>query len=316
MRWLTLLIGLPASPTRHRVAAWRKLRRMGAVNLRGAAWLLPETPETTELFQWLVQDIRSVKGEALLLHVDQIEPLTEEQLRTLFDQARAAEYQPILRGCRDVGAQLDRHRAAPHTGLDAITKKAEGLKRELDRVRAIDYFDSKAGEGAGAAWDTLAKRLATAESRGAPARRRRKIDLPPAGSTWVTRPRPHIDRIASAWLIKRFIDPQAKFLFADPADAAKKGVPFDILGADFGHQGEDCTFETLLKRSGLRDRRLQAMAEIVHEADLHDGKFARTETSGVDLALRGLATTIHEDHELLDRGMGVFDGLYAAIKRP
>src|SRR5580765_3315112 len=102
MRWLTLLIGLPASPTRHRVAAWRKLRRMGAVNLRGAAWLLPETPETTELFQWLVQDIRSVKGEALLLHVDQIEPLSGEQLRTLFDQARTTEYQPILRGCRDV----------------------------------------------------------------------------------------------------------------------------------------------------------------------------------------------------------------------
>jgi hypothetical protein len=316
MRWLTLLIGLPASPTRHRVAAWRKLRRMGAVNLRGAAWLLPETPETTELFQWLVQDIRSVNGEALLLHVDQIEPLTDEQLRRLFDQARAAEYQPILRGCRDVAAQLDRHRAAPHTGLDAIKTKAEGLKRELDRVRSTDYFDSRAGDGARVAWEALAKRLATAESRRAPASRRRRVDLPPAGSTWVTRPRPHIDRIASAWLIKRFIDPRATFLFADPADAADKGVPFDILGAAFGHQGEDCTFETLLKRSGLRDRRLQAIAEIVHEADLHDGKFARTEASGVDLALRGLATTIHEDHELLDRGMGVFDGLYAAIKRP
>jgi hypothetical protein len=316
MRWLTLLISLPASPSRHRVAAWRKLRRMGAVNLRGAAWILPETADTTELFQWLVQEIRSGKGDAILLHVDQIEPLTDEQLRRLFDQARAAEYQPVIRGCREVVAQLDRHRAAPHTGLHAIKTKAEGIKRELDRVQSTDYFDSRAGEGARAAWEALAKRLATAESRGAPASRRRRADLPPAGSTWVTRPRPHIDRIASAWLIKRFIDPQAKFLFADPADAAKKGVPFDILGADFGHQGEDCTFETLLKRSGLKDRRLQAMAEIVHEADLHDGKFARTETSGVDLALRGLATTIHEDHELLDRGMGVFDGLYAAMKRP
>ena len=133
----------------------------------------------------------------------------------------------------------------------------------------------------------------------------------------MTRPRPHIDRIASAWLIKRFIDPQAKFpIRRSGPTPPKKGVPFDILGAAFGHQGEDCTFETLLRRAGLKDRRLQAIAEIVHEADLHDGKFARTETSGVDLALRGLATTIHEDHELLDHGMSVFDGLYAAIKRP
>ncbi len=289
---------------------------MGAVNLRGAAWILPETAETTELLQWLMQEIRSAKGEAVLLHVDRIEPLTDAELRRLFDQARVSEYQPIIRGCREATAQLDRHRAAPHTGLDAIKAKAEGIKRELDRVRSIDYFDSTAGDRAGAAWEALAKRLAAAESRRQPAGRRRRTDMPAVGSTWVTRPRPHIDRIASAWLIKRFIDPQAKFAFADPADAAKKGIPFDIVGAEFGHQGEDCTFETLLKRFGLRDRRLQGIAEIVHEADLHDGKFSRTETTGVDLALRGLATTIHEDHELIERGMGVFDGLYAAMKRP
>jgi hypothetical protein len=315
MRWLTLLISLPASPTRHRVAAWRKLRRMGAVNLRGAAWILPETAETTELFQWLAQEIRSVEGEALLLHVDRVEPVTDDQLKRLFDQARASEYQPILRGCREVAAQLDRHRAAPHTGLDAIKARAAGIKRELDRVRSIDHFESGAGERARAAWEALAKRLTAAESRRQPSGRRRRADMPPAGSTWVTRPRPHIDRIASAWLIKRFIDPGARFAFADPADAARKGVPFDVLGAEFGHQGGDCTFETLLRRSGLKDRRLQAIAEIVHEADLRDGKFGRTETTGIDLALRGLATTVREDHELLDRGMGVFDGLYAAMKR-
>ena len=316
VRWLTLLISLPASPTRHRVAAWRKLRRMGAVNLRGAAWILPETPETTELLQWLVQEIRSAKGEAVLLHVDQIEPLTDEQLRRLFDQAREADYQPIIRGCREAVAQLDRHRAAPHTGGDALKAKAEGIKRELERVRSIDYFDSSAGDRARATWEALAKRLAAAEARSQPAGRRRRASVPPPGSIWVTRPRPHIDRIASAWLIKRFVDSEARFAFADAADAPKKGIPFDILGAEFGHQGEDCTFETLLKRFGLRDRRLQAIAEIVHEADLHDGKFARAETAGIDLAVRGLATTIHEDHELLDRGMAVFDGLYSALKKP
>jgi hypothetical protein len=131
----------------------------------------------------------------------------------------------------------------------------------------------------------------------------------------VTRPRPHIDRIASAWLIKRFLDPDATFAFADRADAAKKGVPFDVLGAEFGHHGEDCTFETLLKRYGLKDRRLQAIAEIVHEADLDDGKFTRPEARGVELAVSGLVAAIADDHELLERGMALFGGLYATLKR-
>jgi hypothetical protein len=131
----------------------------------------------------------------------------------------------------------------------------------------------------------------------------------------VTRPRPHIDRIASAWLIKRFCDPDAKFAFADAADAARKGIPFDVLGADFGHHGEDCTFETLVKRFGLKDRRVKLIAEIVHEADLHDGKFTRQESVGLDLAIKGLASATQDDHELLERGMAIFDGLYAVLKQ-
>ena len=131
----------------------------------------------------------------------------------------------------------------------------------------------------------------------------------------MTRPRPHIDRIASAWLIRRFYDPEAKFAFADAADAARKGVPFDVLGADFGHHGEDCTFETLVKRFGIKDRRVKVIAEIVHEADLHDGKFTRNESTGVDFAIRGLAASTQEDQELLERGMAIFDGLYTVLKQ-
>lgn len=130
----------------------------------------------------------------------------------------------------------------------------------------------------------------------------------------MTRPRPHIDRIASAWLIRRFCDPDAKFAFADAADAARKGVPFDVLGAEFGHQGEDCTFETIVKRFGVKDRRVRLIAEIVHEADLHDGKFTRDESTGVDLAISGLAVSTPDDHDLLERGMAIFDGLYAVLR--
>jgi len=315
VRWLTLLVGLPATPTRHRVGVWRKLQRMGAVRLRGSAWILPETAETKELFEWLVQEVQSVRGEATLLRVDRIETMREEQVTALFHTARAAEYAEVVRGSREVLAQLDRAKSAHRASFAQVRAKLEGLKRELDRIESIDHLESPAGRRAREFWERTARRLTAAEARPtARTGRHRGSTLPAPGSTWVTRPRPHIDRIASAWLIKRFFDAQAKFAFADAADAPKKGVPFDVLGAEFGHHGEDCTFETLVKRFGVNDRRLRVIAEIVHEADLHDGKFTRTEARGVDLAIKGLAESTGDDHELLERGMAIFDGLYTVLK--
>jgi hypothetical protein len=315
MRWLTLLMSLPPTPTRHRVGVWRKLQRMGAVKLRGAAWILPETAETTELFQWLVQEIQSFRGEATLLRVDRIETMTEDQVTALFHKARAAEYQAVVQGCRETAAQIDRLKVAHRGSVPQVRARLDALKRELDRIQAIDYLDSPPGQRAKAAWEATAKRLRALEARPPSGSRTHRGSVPPPGSTWVTRPRPHIDRIASAWLLKRFCDPTAKFAFADAADAARKGIPFDILGAEFGHHGEDCTFETLVKRFGIKDRRVTLIAEIVHEADLHDGKFTRQESTGVDLAIKGLAAATRDDHDLLERGMAIFDGLYSVLKQ-
>ncbi len=316
MRWLTLLMSLPPTPTRHRVGVWRKLQRMGAVSLRGSAWMLPETTETKELFEWLMQEVQSSRGEATLLQVDRIETMREEQVVALFHKARAADYEPVVRRCREILAHLDRARAAHRVPLAQVRAKLESLKRELDRIQSIEYLSSPAGKRARELWGRAAKGLTAVESRAAPrSRHPRGGALPSPGSTWVTRPRPHIDRIASAWLIKRFFDSEAKFAFADAADAPKKGIPFDVLGAEFGHQGQDCTFETLVKRFGLNDRRVKVIAEIVHEADLHDGKFTRTEATGLDLAIKGLAETTSDDQELLERGMAIFDGLYSVLKQ-
>lgn len=315
MRWLTLLTTLPPTPTRHRVGVWRKLQRMGAVRLRGSAWILPETPETTELFQWLVQEIDSFRGEATLLHVDRVGNMTPEQVTDLFHKARAPEYQLSMKGCREVLSQLDRYRASHRGSVAQLRSKLDGVKRELDRIQSIDYLETPVGRGARALWETTAKRLRALETRPPVPVGRHRTSLPPPGSTWVTRPRPHIDRIASAWLIRRFYDADAKFAFADSADAARKGIPFDVLGAEFGHHGEDCTFETLIKRFGIKDRRAKVIAEIVHEADLHDGKFTRTESTGIDLAIKGLAEATPDDQDLLERGMAIFDGLYTVLKR-
>ena len=315
MRWLTLLTTLPPTPTRHRVGVWRKLQRMGAVRLRGSAWILPETPETTELFQWLVQEIGSFRGEATLLHVDRVGNMTPEQVTDLFHKARAPEYQSAVKECREILAQLDRFRASHRGSIAQLRGKLDGVKRELDRIQAIDYLETPIGRRARDLWETAAKRLRAAETRPPAPAGRHRGSLPPPGSTWVTRPRPHIDRIASAWLIRRFYDAEAKFAFADTADAARKGIPFDVLGAEFGHHGEDCTFETLIKRFGIKDRRANVIAEIVHEADLHDGKFTRNESTGIDLAIKGLAEATQDDQDLLERGIAIFDGLYTVLKR-
>jgi len=315
MRWLALLMSLPPTPTRHRVGVWRKLQRMGAVRLRGAAWLLPETGETTELFQWLVQEIQSFRGEATLLRVDRIETMTEEQVTALFHKARAAEYQAVVQGCRDVATHIDRLKVAHRGSVPKVRASLDALKRELDRIQAIDYLESSAGQRAKAGWEATAKRLRALEARPPAGSRTHRGSVPPPGSTWVTRPRPHIDRIASAWLLKRFCDPTARFAFADAADAGRKGIAFDILGAEFGHHGEDCTFETLVKRFAIKDRRVKLIAEIVHEADLRDGKFTRQESTGVDLTIKGLAAATKDDHELLERGMAIFDGLYSVLKQ-
>ena len=135
------------------------------------------------------------------------------------------------------------------------------------------------------------------------------------GRRWVTRPRPHIDRVASAWLIKRFIDPEAAFVFAVPSEFPTDAIPFDAPGAELSHQGEDCTFETLIKRAHLRDRRLVRLAEVVHDADLRDGKYQHEEARGIDAAVRALLAASPDDHQVLAHGMALFEGLYTTTSR-
>src|SRR5256886_10040680 len=127
VRWLTLLVGLPAIPTRHRVGVWRKLQRMGAVRLRGSAWILPETAETKELFEWLVQEVQSVRGEATLLRVDRIETMREEQVTALFHTARAAEYAEVGLGSPEGLGPLDRAKAAHRASFAPVRGQLQGL---------------------------------------------------------------------------------------------------------------------------------------------------------------------------------------------
>jgi hypothetical protein len=317
MSWLVLLVSMPPSPARNRMGVWRKLKRMGAVPFKGAAWILPEFPETTERFQWLMQEVQTLGGDVALLRTERLDPMTGKEAAALFHAQRATDYEAVAGKCAALHRQLERggNRTAP--GWLRLKAQLAGIKRDLDRIGRMDYLHAPAAAAAHAAYAQASRRLQSLTEPSMTAKRalrKTAIGLPAPGATWVTRPRPHIDRIASAWLITRFHDAKARFVFSQDPASVRNAVPFDVLEAEFGHHGEDCSYETILKRLKLKDARLRAIAEIVHEADLQDGKFPRTEAPGLDLTIKGLAATQANDAALLAAGLAIFDGLYAALR--
>jgi len=308
---LLLLIGLPPTPSSLRVRVWRRLRALGAVPLKRSAYLLPDTPERYEDFQWLAQEIQRDGGDATLIRVQQIENVSPADVLRLFHEPRDRDYRQLAVRYRKVLQGLDRKsettRARAHDELARLAK-------DHQRVRDIDFFDAPGGAEVQRLEEAIAMRTRRPESV--------RPEEPPTldlttlrGRRWVTRPRPHVDRIASAWLIRRFIDPEAVFVFAPPAEFPKDAIPFDAPGVELSHHGEDCTFETLVGRARLRDRRVARLAEVVHEADLRDGKFPREEARGIDVAIRALLAASPDDHEVLAHGMTLFEGLYATTSR-
>jgi hypothetical protein len=286
------------------------LRSLGAVPLKRSAYLLPETPERYEDFQWLAQEIEREGGDATLIRVQQIENVSQEDVLRLFHEPRDLDYRKLAALSR--GAQDSR--AAEASGERRACSGGIGAAGDRQRIRDVDFFAAPGGAEVRRLDEVVAMRTRPPE----PIRRdeRPALDLTTLhGRRWVTRPRPHIDRVASAWLIKQFIDADAEFVFAPPAEFPKDAIPFDAPGAELSHHGEDCAFETLVKRAGLRDRHLVRLAEVVHEADLRDGKYPHEEARGIDVAVRALLAASADDHEVLAQGMAPVEGLYATTPR-
>ncbi len=291
--WLLLAFDLPAKQASRRVEVWRKLRRHGALPFKNAGYLLPNREECREHLQWLAASIRTYGGAASVLEVHGIDDLGPQQLIAQFNQARAADYAELERLLKP--AKTDAQRAR--------------VRRRFQQIAAIDYFDSSMRSRTEALLDRADH---AARGLSSPPEKRMKREY--RNRTWVTRPRPGIDRVASAWLLRRFIDPQAKFVFAADPKRYPRAVPFDMYsGTGFGHRGDDCTFETLVKEFGVRDRKVTAVARAVHDADLGDEKFGRPEALGLDRALVGWAHAGVPDQELLRRGMELIEGLYSSL---
>jgi len=293
--WLLLMFSLPTKRASERVDVWRKLRRYGALPLRSSGYLLPNNAANQEHFEWLAAAIRKYKGDASVVQVHAIDDLPAERLVQMFVEARSKDYEQLLREMKNPKSR---------NNLASLGR----LRRRFQEIVTIDFFESPLRSRV-EAW------LMKVETP--PAGRSRKVKREFLNRTWVTRPRPGIDRVSSAWLIRRFIDTNARFVFATDSKHTADAIPFDMFAAPkgFGHRGDDCTFETLHKEFGIRDAKITAIAEIVHDADLDDAKFGRTEGTGLDRVLIGWAQQGVSDEELMRRGMELIEGLYHSLSR-
>ena len=298
--WLLLVFSLPARSASQRVQIWRKLRRYGMLALRSSGYVLPNTAVNQERMEWLATTIRTHKGQASVVQVQGFDDLPPEHLEQLFVEARSRDYQKLLHEAKRVLALSPARR--PGGRLNRI-------RRRFLELQDIDFF----GSPLRAKVENL---LAQADKEDTPtsSRRSRGKSGEYVNRLWMTRPRPGIDRVSSAWLIRRFIDPKARFVFGDDPSAQAEAIPFDMFCPQgFGHRGEDCTFETLQKEFSIRDGRVKRIAQIIHDADLGDEKFGRVEGQGLDKVLNGWAKQDVPDEELLRRGMDLIEGLHESL---
>jgi hypothetical protein len=296
--WLLLVFSLPTKRASQRVEIWRKLRRYGTLALRSSGHILPNTPINQERMEWLATAIRDYKGQASVIQVQGFDDLPEMKLKKLFLDARSRDYEKLA-------TELKKLSASSHSQVPA--GPLNRLRRQFEEVGNIDFFKSPLRSH-------VERLLARVEQPKKVASTRSRKRAAFVNRLWITRPRPGIDRVSSAWLIRRFIDAKARFVFSADPSSHPEAVPFDMFVSEgFGHRGEDCTFETLCHEFAIRDRRVKQIAHIIHDADLGDEKFGRTEGLVLDQVLNGWASQNVEDDELMQRGMKLIEGLYNGL---
>ena len=299
--WLLLVFSLPTRRASQRVEVWRKLQRLGSVSLGNSGYLLPNDSSNRERFEWLATAIRGYRGNASVMEVQSIDNFSGSQIVGRFVRARTQDYQELLRELRRFSSVSLAKRSAARIGR---------LRQRFQEVRAIDFFHSPLRHRA----EELLDHVQNDGQSSPPSLDTQEVARKKyRGCVWITRPRPGIDRVTSAWLIRRFIDPKARFLFATKNQLPRNAVPYDMYQGGFGHRGDDCTFETLQKTFRIRDRKVGVVAQIVHDADLIDQKFGRAEGLGIDEVLKGWGRMGLPDREILERGIQLAQGLYSSL---
>ncbi len=316
--WLLFFYSAPSKPVSNRMKIWRKLIGAGAVQMKGAVYILPFSDDNYEFFQWLVSEVAGMKGDAAFVRIEKMDSMKDEEIIALFNRQREESYKIIGKAVEDIERRLNSIRKGANArNIKGLSGQFNKLLKEFDEIKRIDFFSSREGgalSGRMKHVQTEIKDLSGVETeKGSPATVIRKAVDDYQGKVWITRKRPFIDRMASAWLIKRFIDKNAAFDFVDEKDQETIGkghVTFDIRGGEFTHVGDMCTFEVLVRVFGLKDKALKKIAEIVHDLDMKDEKYNSAEAKGLEDILSGIRKTAKDDMEALERGMVVFEMLY------
>jgi hypothetical protein len=312
--WCLFAFNLPAQPAYGRVKIWRRLQDVGAASFKNAFYLLPGGEAALEDFEWILRDVRQAGGDGVIFTATAVQGMSSDELVALFDAARAEQYRELAESIAQFTAQFERKRARPTQGEGAATLAR--FRDRLTAIEAIDFFQADGREQVHALLRALEPHAAP------PAQTDKEVSAMNVenldqlrGRTWVTRANVHVDRMASAWLIRRWIDSEARFKFVTDRHyrAGSNELRFDMYEAEFTHDGDRCTFEVLAARLGRDDRALATIGEIVHDLDLKDQKFGREEAAGVQQLLAGIVARCAQDEERLERAYVLFDDLYSSF---
>jgi len=318
--WLIFFYTVPSRPVSNRMKVWRKLNKAGAVQLKGAVYILPFTEEHYEFLQWLVAEIAGMKGEAAVVSTEKIDTMKDVEIIALFNRQRANDYQSTGKALDDLERRLSSiQKGAKAQNVKGISEQLDKILKTFEDVKQRDFFSSTEGQALDGRIGQVREFLKTFSGAAATKERPAAITTRKPedyqGKTWITRKRPFIDRMASAWLIMNFIDKSAVFDFMNEEDvnaAGKDSVVFDMRGGEFTHIGDLCTFEVLIRSFSLKEVALKRIAEIVHDLDMKDEKYTAPEAKGIEDILSGIRKTARDDHEMLEKGISVFEMLYAA----
>ena len=308
--WLMLMHQLPAKPAYQRVKLWRQLHAVGAVGLRNSVYVLPARRETRDAFARILREIDRGGGDGLVCQSELVAGMRDDQLRALFNAARDKDYEALTRDMRKLLQTIKRKKKVTPDTAPAMVK----LRQRMDDIERLDFF---AASGRRPAEALLAQLDHSAIMRETAAKTTPIAPRDMTGRTWVTRQDIHVDRIACAWLIKRFVDPKGSLKFV----SGKSYVPqpgeyrYDMQDGEFTHEGDNCSFETILGRARITDPALRAVGEIIHDIDLNDGKFGHPETPGIAHVISGICQTQGTDEARVARGNELFDHIYEQFRR-
>ncbi|MCJ7483755.1 MAG: chromate resistance protein [Thermodesulfovibrionales bacterium] len=315
LSWLLFFYSLPSKPVRNRMTIWRKLLKAGALPFKGSVYIMPYTEEHHEFLTWLVSEVISLKGEGSFVRAEKTETNDNQKIISLFNKQRETAYQHILREIDEIERKLSSGASQDNKKLANQMRKSQ---RDFEDIKKIDFFFSKRGLEVGKRLDRI---VITFNGLSGTETKKHTVAISPVriedyqDKTWATRERPFVDRFASAWLIKKFIDKNPSFSFIDEKNLDNMGkdvISFDTRGGRFTHLGDLCTFEVLMKSFALKDKTLRKIAEIVHELDLKDDKFKTSEAKGIEDILSGIRKTVKDDSESLIKGMAIFEMLYVS----